>query len=148
VHPASRLAVTARAVVGAALVVRPPRGPRLDLLFVRPRWQRAGLATALVAAAGAALRGAGEAELRSSYRLANAPSAAWHTRFGFREAPNLSVASAREAWAYHELQRLTLLGDADAARRAALTAQARRWARQQQTLAARLAAGRDDGDDE
>jgi GNAT superfamily N-acetyltransferase len=148
VHPASRLAVTARAVVGAALVVRPPKGPRLDLLFVRPRWQRRGLATALVAAAGAALRDAGEPVLRSRHRLANAPSAAWHARFGFVETPDLLVASAREAWAHHELRRLTCLGAGGAARQAALEAEARRWARQQRALAACLAAGRDDDDDE
>jgi GNAT superfamily N-acetyltransferase len=148
VHPASRLAATARAVVGGALVVRPPKGPRVDLLFVRPRWQRRGLATALVAGSVAALRTAGEPVLRSRYRLANTPSVAWHARFGFVEEPDLLVASAREAWTHHELQRQAHLGPGDAARRAALEAEARRWARQQRALVARLAAGEDDGDDE
>jgi GNAT superfamily N-acetyltransferase len=109
-HPASRLAVTPRAAVGgAALLMCSPKGPRLDLLFVRPRWQRRGLATMLVADAATALRANGEPVLRSRYRLANAPSAAWHARFGFVEEPDWLVAQVREAWGRHELRRLEQL---------------------------------------
>jgi hypothetical protein len=100
-----------------------------------------------VAGSVAALCAAGEPVLRRRYRLANAPSGAWHARFGFVEKPALLVASAREAWAHHELQRPARLGPGDAARRAALDAQTRRWARQQRALVARLAAAEDDGDD-
>ncbi|HZO91453.1 MAG TPA: GNAT family N-acetyltransferase [Chthonomonadaceae bacterium] len=81
-HSASRLAVeTATAtgreeVIGAALLVRDNDGPYLDMLFVRPHWQRRGLATALVSAAMNALHAAGEPTLRSAYDIANDPSVA------------------------------------------------------------------------
>lgn len=143
-HPASRLVVTAQAVVGGALLVCSPKGPRLDLLFVRPRWQRRGLATMLVAEAATALRASGAPVLRSRYRLANAPSAAWHARFGFVEEPDWLVAHAREGWARHELRRLEQLQQLDAGRRAALEADVRRWTRQQRVLAACLTRAGDD----
>jgi GNAT superfamily N-acetyltransferase len=135
VHPASRLAVTARAVVGGAPLVCAPKGPRLDLLFVRPRWRHRGLATLLVAEAATVLRASGAPVLRSRYRLANVPSAAWHARFGFVEEPDWLVAQAREGWGRHELRRLERLQQLDARRRAALEADVRRWTQQQRALA-------------
>ena len=71
-------------VAGAALVTRAKDGcPLLDMLFVRPSWQRRGLATALVSWSLRELVAEGEATLRSRYLLANEPSQAWHQQFGF-----------------------------------------------------------------
>jgi GNAT superfamily N-acetyltransferase len=76
-------------VAGAALVTRAKDGcPLLDILFVRPRWQRRGLATALVSWSLARLLAQGETTLRSRYHLANEPSRAWHHRFGFTLEPD------------------------------------------------------------
>src|SRR3990172_8963645 len=68
----------AEVVAGAALVTRAKDGcPLLDMLFVRPRWQRRGLAAALVSWSLRRLLEEGEATLRSLYLLANEPSRAW-----------------------------------------------------------------------
>lgn len=76
-------------VAGAALVTRAKDGcPLLDMLFVRPRWQRRGLAAALVSWSLRELLAHGEATLRSRYLLANEPSRAWHRHFGFTEEPD------------------------------------------------------------
>jgi GNAT superfamily N-acetyltransferase len=96
-HPASRLAATSRSVVGAALVVREPGGPSLDLLFVRPAWRRGGIATALMRAVASGLRAAGEPVLRSACQMANEAGAAWYAALGFVEEPDWLVANARES---------------------------------------------------
>jgi len=76
-------------VAGAALVTRAKDGsPLLDMLFVRPRWQRRGLAAALVSWSLRELLAEGEATLRSRYLLANEPSRAWHQDFGFTVEPD------------------------------------------------------------
>ena len=76
-------------VAGAALVTRAKDGcPLLDMLFVRPRWQRRGLADALVSWSLRELLAHGEATLRSRYLLANEPSRAWHQHFGFTVEPD------------------------------------------------------------
>ncbi len=106
-HPASFLAVapTGRSVAGAALIVTDVDGPNLDLLFVRPRWHRLGLATALAQSAMNALYALGEPVLDSGHVVANAASAEWHRRFGFLELPDLSRAKEEAACARHELRR-------------------------------------------
>jgi GNAT superfamily N-acetyltransferase len=76
-------------VAGAALVTRAEDGcPLLDMLFVRPRWQRRGLAAALVSWSLRELLAQGEAALRSRYLLGNEPSRAWHQHFGFTLEPD------------------------------------------------------------
>ena len=76
-------------VAGAALVTRAEDGcPLLDMLFVRPRWQRRGLAAALVSWSLRELLAQGEATLRSRYLLANEPSRTWHQHFGFTVEPD------------------------------------------------------------
>jgi GNAT superfamily N-acetyltransferase len=93
--PASCVAVDEAAedpvevVAGAALLTRPKDGcPLLDMLFVRPRWQRRGLADALVSWSLRELLAQGEATLRSRYLLANEPTRAWHQHFGFTVEPD------------------------------------------------------------
>ena len=106
-HSASFLALapSKRSIAGAAMVVTDIDGPNLDLLFVRPRWQRLGLATALVQSAVNALHEAGEACLDSGHDVANAASADWHKCFGFRELPDLTRAKEEAACARSELRR-------------------------------------------
>ena len=106
-HPASRLALapTGCSVAGAALVIGGAEGPTLDLLFVRPRWQRRGLAVTLVQSAMNALHDAGETYFDGGYNVANEASATVHRRLGFAELPDLSRAQDELHCARHELRR-------------------------------------------
>jgi GNAT superfamily N-acetyltransferase len=131
---ASRVAETADSestVVGAALVSREPEyGPVLDLLFIRPRWQRRGVATALVASTLNGLDQAGERTLTSCYHLANVASQAWHRVFGFLERPDLRNAEVYARYSWHELSRREAAGELAAAERAELKATAAYWQNQ------------------
>lgn len=83
-------------MAGAALVTRARDGrPLLDMLFVHPRWQRRGLAQALVSWSLRELLAQGETMLRSRYHPANEPSRAWHHRFGFTLEPDAGTGGAR-----------------------------------------------------
>lgn len=127
---ASRLATPCddpAVVAGAALIVRKGDGPFLDMLFIRERWQRAGLATALVGSVLNALHETGAPHLGSAYNVANVPSVAWHHRFGFVERPNFPLARARAQVLRHELSRRGSVGDLTDADRAALEAEAAHW---------------------
>lgn len=106
-HPASVLALapTGRSVAGAALVVKDADGPNLDLLFVRPCWQRLGLGIALIQAAMNALHERGETHFDGGYNVANEASAAVHRRLGFEELPDLQRAQDEAYCARHELRR-------------------------------------------
>jgi GNAT superfamily N-acetyltransferase len=137
--PASRVAVATEAMderlVGAALLSRDQEyGPVLDLLFIRPPWQRRGLATALVASAVNALYQAGESTLTSCYQLANPASQAWHRAFGFVERPDLRYAQAYYRRARQELFRREKDGKLTDAERAALHADVEHWRDQIETL--------------
>ena len=129
---ASRVAVATEAtgeqLAGAALLSRDQEyGPVLDLLFIRPRWQRRALAIALVARAMNALHQAGESTLTSCYQLANPTSQAWHRAFGFVERPDLSYARAYYRRAQQELFRRQKAGGLPDAERAALHAEVQYW---------------------
>lgn len=97
-------------VTGAALVVQGRDCPTLDILFIRPRWQRRGLANALVSSAMNALFASGETHLGSAFDLANESSRVWHERFGFVELPDLFLAQSRAYAARHELWRREKMG--------------------------------------
>jgi RimJ/RimL family protein N-acetyltransferase len=125
--PVARLAVAGENVAGAALVSRGRGGPWLDMLFVRPAWQRQGLATALVAAVVTGLHAAGEARLASGYHLANDASRAWHHRFGFQDEPDLPLAERYLSHAQHERRRREQGGPLLPAERAALQAECDYW---------------------
>ena len=121
-------AATGAQCVGAALLSRDREyGPVLDLLFIRPRWHRCGLATALVASAMNALHQAGDATLTSCYQLANLASQAWHRVFGFVERPDLPYARAYHRRAQQELFRRDKSGTLTAAERTALHADVQYW---------------------
>lgn len=131
-HAASFLAVapTKRSIGGAAMIVQDGDGPNLDLLFVRPRWQHLGLATALAQSAMNALHELGEPILDSGHTVANDASAAWHKRFGFIEMPDLTRAREEAACAHHELRRHEAEGSLEKAEHQALKRQAAYWKRQ------------------
>jgi ribosomal protein S18 acetylase RimI-like enzyme len=102
----SRVSVVAEVggrIVGAALVKHQRPYPLLDCLFVHPYHARQGLATAMVSHAVNALVKSGESRLLSYVLLANGPSLDWHYHFGFREIPDLWVASARSGFYHSEL---------------------------------------------
>ena len=128
-HSASYLALapTGRSVAGAALAVHDTEGPNLDLLFVRPRWQRLGLATALVQTVVNDLNSRGETHLDSGHVVANAESAAWHRRFGFVELPDLARANEQYHDLRREIHRRELIGDLSDGERQAMEADAERW---------------------
>jgi L-amino acid N-acyltransferase YncA len=136
---ASRVAVATEAtgdqLVGAALLSRDQGyGPVLDLLFIRPQWQRHGLATALVATAMNALHQAGERTLTSCYQLANPASQAWHGAFGFIEQPDLRYAQAYYRRAQQELFRRQKQGGLAATEHAVLQADVQYWHAQLEAL--------------
>jgi GNAT superfamily N-acetyltransferase len=135
-HHASRLADAdwdgLSAVLGAVLITSCKNGPRLQILFVRPGWQRRGLATALVSCALNALPGSGARRLTSSYNLANEASLRWHSRFGFVEQPDLLIARVRLQCALHELRRRE--GDLDDEESARLEAESTRFSAQVSAL--------------
>lgn len=137
-HSASTLAVapTGRSLAGAALVVEDGEGPNLDLLFVRPRWQRRGLANALVQTALSDLHTQGESHLDSGYVVANAASAAWHREFGFVELPDLMRAREQYYDIQHERDRRELIGDLSDTERQAMEQAAQDWWRQVEALEA------------
>jgi len=137
-HAASFLAVapTRRSIAGAAMLVQDIYGPKFDLLFVRPRWQRFGLATALVQSAVNTLHELGEPTLDSGHDVANDPSALWHRRFGFTELPDLMRAKEEAACARQELHRREEEGNLENAARQALKRQAAYWKRQVAALEA------------
>jgi RimJ/RimL family protein N-acetyltransferase len=136
---AARVAVATEAtgeqLVGAALLSRDREyGPVLDLLFIRPLWQRRGLATALVSSAMHALHQTGEGTLTSCYQLANAASQAWHRGFGFSERPDLRYAQAYHRRAQQELFRREKAGELTAAEHATLHADVQSWRDQVEAL--------------
>lgn len=131
-HLASRVAMAfdrergCESIVGAALLTHAPRYSILDLLFVRPDWQRHGIAAAVVSAAMNELYSGGEAILKSAYHAANDASMIWHQRFGFVEEPDLMRARLYASAARHEVWRREKIGVRDR-ERAALKSEAERW---------------------
>jgi len=142
-HPASCLSLdpaseaASEAIAGAALLVTKKDGvPMLDVLFVRPPWQRSGLATALVSWALNQLHREAIAVLRSRYHLANEASRAWHRAFGFVEEPDLHLAELYYRSAVHELARLEKKGDLSEADHERLKAEKETWKRRVEKLEA------------
>lgn len=137
-HPASCVAVapTGRSIAGTALIVETADGPVLDLLFVRPRWQRLGLGIAVAQSAMNALHDSGAAHLGGAYNVANEVSAALHRRLGFAELPDLMRAQDEAACAEHELRRREQSGNLTDAERQELERAARHWESVHQELLA------------
>ena len=102
---ASCVALVENRIAAAALVKVRVEGPLLDCLYSRPDRFRKGLATAAATFAVNRLLAAGHRTLKSCASLANEPSNAWHTRFGFVELPNWMTAQSRYFNALRELER-------------------------------------------
>jgi GNAT superfamily N-acetyltransferase len=139
--PASRVAGVSEpgsqeeTLVGAVLLLDAgPDEARLDMLFVVPEWHRQGLATALVGSAINALHADGIGTLESAYVLGNAPSRAWHRKFGFTELPDLML--ARHYWRYFEgeYRRLEMIGESSAEELGALARQREYWKKRSEEL--------------
>jgi len=130
---ASRVAVrTSRTggteeLIGAALLIHSEYGPYLNPLFVRPRWQQRGLATALVSSAVNGLYTAGEKTLLSACHIGNEASLAWHHRFGFVEEPDMQLARLRLRYFYHELARRETLNNLTHSERGELETSVQFW---------------------
>jgi len=126
---------TIEAVAGAVLLVRTRDGsPILDMLLVRPRWQRRGLATALLSWCLEELQRRGETILRSRYHLANEPSRAWHQKVGFTEEPDLLLAKLYLRCAAQELRRREKLGELRDEERSGLLSEKESWERRVEEL--------------
>lgn len=109
---ASRIAIYRKRVVGAALIVEKKDGqPFLYLLFVVPKWQRKGVANALMSEVMNVLYAAGYTTLTSRYMLGNDESRAWHERFGFVLKPDIFVAGHYYRHAAQEYERHKLRAD-------------------------------------
>jgi len=93
------------AIIAAALIKRGRTLPLLDCLFVHPTYTRKGMATGLVGHVVNRLRELNETQLLSYVLLANEASLAWHHHFGFREVPDLWVATSRWHAYAHQLER-------------------------------------------
>jgi len=125
--PVSMAAEANGGIIGAALVKTRDKGPLLDCIFVRPEFGRRGIAIALAARVVNELVAAGESHLYSYAMLANAPSIAWHHRFGFEEVPDLWVATARWRFYAYEVERLREIGEASEAELSRLSELADHW---------------------
>jgi N-acetylglutamate synthase-like GNAT family acetyltransferase len=82
----------------------------LEALFIRPEWQRAGLATLLLDHLNSSLVTKGIVTLRSSYFYGNVVSEAWHTACGFVTLPDLELARLRLHDAKERNRRLKFFG--------------------------------------
>jgi GNAT superfamily N-acetyltransferase len=105
------LAPDSQAFAGLALVIhRPNYGAYLDLLYVRPEFQRQGVATAMLNWAIAHLIESGFPTLSSSYHICNKPSQRWHHRHGFEDEYDWYYARLKVGWYEMEIWRREKLG--------------------------------------
>ena len=124
--PASRVAFAGTDLIAAALVVVRKGHHELQPIFVRPPWQRKGVATALASAVVHALYGMGEKRLFSSFLLANEASRCWHRQFGFVELPSEALTRHCLHYCRYELWRRQQLGELTAADHDRLSAEQNR----------------------
>jgi GNAT superfamily N-acetyltransferase len=111
--PASVLTLEAESdrLAGVALFILNMKGqPELDLLYVRPPFQRQGVGTAIVAWGVNCLIEAGYRELSSAYHICNEVSRQWHYRFGFRDIEDWYYVRLKCGWLQHEIWRRQQLG--------------------------------------
>lgn len=97
----------------AGCYVKPKKDERvvmLESLFVRPEWQRASLATALLRHVINQLASEGKTILQSGYHLGNEASTAWHKAMGFRILPDLTITRIKLHDVRQEIHRLEHFG--------------------------------------
>jgi GNAT superfamily N-acetyltransferase len=100
-----------QALVGLALISRRPKyGAYLDLLYVRPAFQRQGVGTAMLNRAIDCLVEAGFPTLTSAYHIVNEPSRRWHHGHGFEDLYDWYYAKLKVGWYEREIWRRERLG--------------------------------------
>jgi GNAT superfamily N-acetyltransferase len=108
---ASVLALGAGQLAGLALISRRPKyGAYMDLLYVRPGFQRQGVATAMLNRVIAGLLELGFPTLTSAYHIVNEPSRHWHHGQGFEDQHDWYYARLKVGWYGREMGRREKLG--------------------------------------
>ena len=98
-------------ICGLSLFIKNKDGQiKLDLLFVKPAYQRQGMATEMVASAVDRLYQNGIEEIYSSYHICNEISQKWHHKFGFKDIYSQFYIKLKYAWFKHEIRRHEQLG--------------------------------------
>ena len=135
-HPVSRVVIEPSSneqIVGVALFVKKEEKQiELDLLLVRPSYQRMGIATGMVASAIDSLYADGVRELRSGYHICNEGSRAWHHSLGFKDVPDYLYCRFKAGWYRNEIWRYEQLGDLEPIEE--LRAEQDRWERLSEEL--------------
>jgi GNAT superfamily N-acetyltransferase len=94
----------------ALLILNREQQPNLDLLYVRPGFQRKGMATAMVGWGVNTLLKSNFQELFSTYHICNEESRQWHHRFGFQDVYDRFYIRLKVAWYNNEISRREQLG--------------------------------------
>jgi GNAT superfamily N-acetyltransferase len=111
--PASVIALEpdSQKLAGLALfILTKEQKPHLRLLYVRPQFQRKGMATAMVAWGINALIESNFQALFSTYHICNEESRLWHRRFGFQDIYDSYYIRFKLAWLNQEIWRREQLG--------------------------------------
>jgi GNAT superfamily N-acetyltransferase len=106
--PASVIALepNSHKLAGLALfILKRDQKPHLRLLYVRPPFQRKGVATAMVAWGINSLIESNFQELCSTYHICNEESRLWHHRFGFQDNYDPYYLRFKLAWLTQEIWR-------------------------------------------
>jgi GNAT superfamily N-acetyltransferase len=100
------LAPGSQELVGVALFIRQPdQDPYLDLLYVRPGFQRQGVATAMLTWAIDRMIESGFQTLSSRYHICNEDSRLWHHRQGFTDEYDWYYIKLKMSWYRSEIWR-------------------------------------------
>jgi ribosomal protein S18 acetylase RimI-like enzyme len=113
-HPVSRIALeqNSQQIIGLALFVEnKEQRVVLDLLLVKPSYQRMGIATQMVTSAINSLYAEGIENLWSGYHICNDQSCAWHQKLGFKEIPEYFYCRLKAAWYRDQIWRQEKLGE-------------------------------------
>jgi GNAT superfamily N-acetyltransferase len=89
----------------ALFVLKADRRPFLELLYVRSRFQRQGVATAMLNWSIERLIAANFHELFSTYHICNDQSRQWHHKMGFQNIYDAFYSRLKLAWINHEILR-------------------------------------------
>jgi GNAT superfamily N-acetyltransferase len=94
----------------ALLICRSDEEAHMDLLYVRPDFQRQGVATAMLNWAIDRLLESGFQTLSSRYHICNEPSRLWHHRYGFEDEYDWYYARLKVGWYRSKIWRREKLG--------------------------------------
>ncbi len=105
------LAPGSQELAGLALFIcRPEKGSYMHLLYVRPEFQRQGVATAMLNWAIDRLLDSGFQTLSSRYHVCNQKSRLWHHHQGFEDEYDRYYAQMKVSWYRSEIWRRETLG--------------------------------------